>query len=109
MLIEEQITYPLVTSMLGAPRVKAVRGFSDFGYSFVHVIFQEGTDLYSARSRTLEYLSGTCRDCRRGLRPNWDQTLRGWAGYFSTRLWTNRESGLSQTFGRIKTGTSSII
>ena len=43
--------------MLGAPKVKAVRGFSDFGYSYVYVIFEEGTDLYWARSRTLEYLS----------------------------------------------------
>src|SRR3989338_957836 len=56
-LIEDQVTYPIVTSMLGAPRVKAIRGFSDFGFSYVYVIFQDGTDLYWARSRTLEYLS----------------------------------------------------
>src|SRR5919107_2694474 len=56
-VIEDQVTYPLVSSMLGAPRVQAVRGFSDFGYSFVYVIFEEGTDLYWARSRTLEYMS----------------------------------------------------
>ncbi len=57
-IIEDQVTYPLVTAMLGAPRVKDVRGFSDFGYSYVYVIFEEGTDIYWARSRTLEYLSG---------------------------------------------------
>lgn len=57
-IIEAQVTYPIVTSMLGAPRVRDVRGLSDFGYSFVYVIFEEGTDLYWARSRTLEYLSG---------------------------------------------------
>ena len=57
-LIEAQVTYPIVTAMLGAPHVKAVRGFSDFGNSFVYVIFDEGTDIYWARSRTLEYLSG---------------------------------------------------
>ncbi len=57
-IVEDQVTYPIVSAMLGAPRVKAVRGFSDFGYSFVYVIFDEGTDLYWARSRTLEYLSG---------------------------------------------------
>jgi Cu(I)/Ag(I) efflux system membrane protein CusA/SilA len=57
-LVEDQVTYPIVTALLGAPRVKAVRGFSDFGSSFVYVVFEEGTDIYWARSRTLEYLSG---------------------------------------------------
>ena len=57
-IMEDQVTYPIVTAMLGAPRVKAVRGFSDFGYSFVYIIFEDGTDIYWARSRTLEYLSG---------------------------------------------------
>ena len=56
-LVEDQVTYPLVTALLGAPGVRAVRGFSDFGYSFVYVIFEDGTDLYWARSRTIEYLS----------------------------------------------------
>ena len=56
-IIEDQVTYPIVSSLLGAPRVKAVRGFSDFGFSYVYVIFQDGTDLYWARSRVLEYLS----------------------------------------------------
>jgi Cu(I)/Ag(I) efflux system membrane protein CusA/SilA len=56
-IIEDQVTYPIVTAMLGAPRVKDVRGFSDFGYSYVYIIFEDGTDIYWARSRTLEYLS----------------------------------------------------
>ncbi|MFA5159601.1 MAG: efflux RND transporter permease subunit [Candidatus Omnitrophota bacterium] len=56
-ILEDQVTYPIVTAMLGAPNVKAVRGFSDFGYSYVYVIFKDGTDLYWARSRVLEYLS----------------------------------------------------
>src|SRR5215813_8177352 len=56
-LIEDQVTYPIVTAMLGGPKVKTVRGISDFGYSYVYVIFEDGTDLYWARSRTLEYLS----------------------------------------------------
>ncbi|MDP2912492.1 MAG: CusA/CzcA family heavy metal efflux RND transporter, partial [Candidatus Omnitrophota bacterium] len=56
-IMEDQVTYPIVTALLGAPKVKAIRGFSDFGYSFVYVIFQDGTDIYWARSRTLEYLS----------------------------------------------------
>ena len=56
-IIEDQVTYPIVTAMLGAPKVKDVRGFSDFGYSYVYIIFDEGADIYWARSRTLEYLS----------------------------------------------------
>jgi Cu(I)/Ag(I) efflux system membrane protein CusA/SilA len=56
-IIEDQVTYPVITAMLGAPKVKAIRGFSDFGYSFIYIIFEDGTDIYWARSRTLEYLS----------------------------------------------------
>jgi Cu(I)/Ag(I) efflux system membrane protein CusA/SilA len=56
-IIEDQVTYPIITSLLGAAKVKAIRGFSDFGFSYVYVIFDEGTDIYWARSRTLEYLS----------------------------------------------------
>ena len=56
-IIEDQVTYPIITSLLGAPKVKAIRGFSDFGFSYVYVIFQDGTDIYWARSRVLEYLS----------------------------------------------------
>jgi copper/silver efflux system protein len=57
-LIEDQVTYPIVSAILGGPRVKAVRGFSDFGTSLVYVVFDDGTDPYWARSRVLEYLSG---------------------------------------------------
>ena len=56
-IIEDQVTYPIVSSLLGVPGVKAVRGFSDFGFSYVYVIFKDGTDIYWARSRVLEYLS----------------------------------------------------
>ena len=56
-ILEDQVTYPIVNALLGVPKVKAVRGFSDFGFSFVYVIFQDGTDIYWARSRVLEYLS----------------------------------------------------
>ena len=56
-IIEDQVTYPITTALLGAPRVKAIRGFSDFGFSFVYVIFEDGTDPYWARTRVLEYLS----------------------------------------------------
>ncbi len=56
-ILEDQVTYPIVTALLGAPKVKAIRGFSDFGYSYVYVVFEDGTDLYWARSRVVEYLS----------------------------------------------------
>ena len=56
-IVEDQVTYPISTALLGAPKVKAVRGYSDFGFSYVYVIFEDGTDLYWARSRVLEYLS----------------------------------------------------
>lgn len=56
-IVEDQVTYPIVSALLGAPHVKAVRGYSDFGFSYVYVIFQDGTDIYWARSRVLEYLS----------------------------------------------------
>ncbi len=56
-IIEDQVTYPITSALLGAPGVKAVRGYSDFGFSYVYVIFEDGTDLYWARSRVLEYLS----------------------------------------------------
>ncbi len=56
-IIEDQVTYPIVSSLLGVPGVKAIRGFDDFGYSYIYVIFKDGTDIYWARSRVLEYLS----------------------------------------------------
>jgi Cu(I)/Ag(I) efflux system membrane protein CusA/SilA len=56
-IMEDQVTYPIVSGLLGAPNVKVIRGFSDFGFSYVYVIFKDGTDIYWARSRVLEYLS----------------------------------------------------
>jgi Cu(I)/Ag(I) efflux system membrane protein CusA/SilA len=64
-IIEDQITYPIVTALLSAPRVRTVRGFTDFGISYVYVIFEDGTDIYWARSRVVEYLQGI-----RGRLPN---------------------------------------
>jgi Cu(I)/Ag(I) efflux system membrane protein CusA/SilA len=79
-IIEDQVTYPIVSALVGAPRVKAVRGFSDFGYSYVYVIFEDGTDIYWARSRTLEYLSSVLprlpQDVRTEMGP--DATPLGW-------------------------------
>ena len=55
-LVEDQVTYPISSTLLAAPKVQAVRGFSFLGSSFIYVIFEEGTDIYWARSRVLEYL-----------------------------------------------------
>jgi len=79
-ILESQVTYPIVTAMLGAPKVKAVRGFSDFGYSYVYVIFEDGTDIYWARSRTLEYLSGVLPRLPQGVSTEIgpDATGLGW-------------------------------
>ncbi|OFV97698.1 MAG: cation transporter, partial [Acidobacteria bacterium RIFCSPLOWO2_02_FULL_60_20] len=79
-IMEDQVTYPIVTTMLGVPRVKAIRGFSDFGYSFVYIIFEDGTDIYWARSRTLEYLSGVLPRLPEGVKVELgpDATGVGW-------------------------------
>ena len=79
-IIEDQVTYPIVTALLGAPNIKAVRGFSDFGYSYVYVIFQDGTDLYWARSRVLEYLSKILPRLPKGVETELgpDATSVGW-------------------------------
>jgi len=79
-IIEDQVTYPITTALLGAPKVKAIRGFSDFGFSYVYVIFEDGTDLYWARTRVLEYLSKITQqlppDVKVELGP--DATSVGW-------------------------------
>jgi len=79
-IIEDQVTYPIVAAMLGAPRVKAVRGFSDFGYSYVYIIFEDGTDIYWARSRTQEYLSAVLPRLPAGVKTELgpDATGLGW-------------------------------
>lgn len=79
-LIENQVTYPIITSLLGAPKVKSIRGTSDYGFSYVYVIFEDGTDLYWARSRVLEYLNRISaqlpKDVKTELGP--DATSIGW-------------------------------
>jgi copper/silver efflux system protein len=79
-LIEDQVTYPIATTFLGAPKVKTVRGFTMFGMSFVYVIFQDGTDLYWARSRVVEYLSKVREKLPPGANPQIgpDATSVGW-------------------------------
>lgn len=79
-IVEAQVTYPIVSSLLGIPGVKAVRGTSDFGYSYVYVIFKDGTDLYWARSRVLEYLSKITSSLPDGVKTELgpDATGVGW-------------------------------
>jgi len=80
-LIEDQVTYPIVTALAGAPHVKTVRGVSDFGSSYVYVVFEDGTDLYWARSRTQEYLSTVLSQLPAGVKTELgpDATALGWA------------------------------
>jgi copper/silver efflux system protein len=79
-IIEDQITYPVVTALLSAPRVRTVRGFTDFGISYVYVIFEDGTDIYWARSRVVEYLQGIRGRLPEGSNPTIgpDATGVGW-------------------------------
>ena len=79
-LVEDQITYPIVTSMLGAPRIKYVRGQSFLGLSFVYIVFQDGTDMYWARSRVVEYMQGLVGKLPEGISPTLgpDATGVGW-------------------------------
>jgi Cu(I)/Ag(I) efflux system membrane protein CusA/SilA len=79
-LVEDQVTYPITTTFLGAPKVKAVRGFTMFGMSFVYVLFEDGTDIYWARSRAVEYLSKLQGSLPPGVTPQIgpDATGVGW-------------------------------
>ena len=79
-LVEDQVTYPLTTTMLSVPGAKTVRGYSFFGDSFVYILFDDSTDPYWARSRVLEYLNQARRDCRAGAKPALgpDATGVGW-------------------------------
>src|SRR5512146_1129241 len=79
-IVEDQVTYPIVTQLLSAPKVKAVRANSFYGSSLIYVIFEDGTELYWARSRVLEYLSGMAGRLPEGVAPELspDATGVGW-------------------------------
>ena len=95
-VIEDQVTYPLTTAMLTVPRSKAVRGFSFFGVSFVYVIFEEGTDIYWARSRVLEFLNSAASRLPPGVTPTIgpDATGVGWVYQYAV---ISKELNLSDT------------
>src|SRR5205809_7259220 len=90
-IVQDQVTYPITTKMLSVPHAKVVRGYSFYGFSFVYVIFEDGTDPYWARSRVLEYLSGLSGRLPQGVAPSLglDATGVGWAFMYSINS-TNR-------------------
>ena len=93
-IMEDQVTYPIISSMLGVPKVKSIRGFSDFGYSYVYIIFEDGTDIYWARSRTLEYLSNILPKLPQGVNVEMgrDATAVGWVFQYALVDTTGRHS-----------------
>jgi Cu(I)/Ag(I) efflux system membrane protein CusA/SilA len=93
-LVETQVTYPIVTAMLGAPHVKTVRGVSDFGYSYVYVIFDDNTDLYWARTRTSEYLASVTGKLPEGVKTELgpDATSLGWVFQYAVIDETGKRS-----------------
>ncbi|WP_291866654.1 CusA/CzcA family heavy metal efflux RND transporter [Bradyrhizobium sp.] len=95
-VIEDQVTYPLTTAMLTVPRSKVVRGFSFFGVSFVYVIFEDGTDIYWARSRVLEFLNGAASRLPAGVTPTMgpDATGVGWVYQYAV---ISKELNLAET------------
>ena len=86
-IVEDQVTYPLTTQMLAVPYAKVVRGYSFFGFSFVYIIFEDGTDMYWARSRVLEYLNYVSSRLPRGVTPTLgpDATGVGWAFMYALK------------------------
>ena len=103
-IMEDQVTYPIVTAMLGAPNVRAIRGFSDFGYSFVLVIFKDGTDIYWARSRTIEYLNKIVARLPQGVQTEIGPDAPASAGSISMHWSINPAIIVSPTFERFRIG-----
>src|SRR6266478_2808821 len=91
-IVQDQVTYPITTKMLSVPHSKVVRGYSFYGFSFVYVIFEDGTDPYWARSRVLEYLSSLGAQLPKNVTPSLgpDATGVGWAFMYSINS-TNRD------------------
>ena len=107
-LVEDQITYPISTKFIAAPKVKFVRGESMFGKSFVYVIFEDGTDIYWARSRVVEYLNGVRGSLPEGVNPviGPDATGVGWV--FEYALVDNTASTILLNCVPFRTGTCAM-
>jgi hypothetical protein len=98
------VTYPLATTMLSVPGAKTVRGYSFFGDSFVYVLFEDGTDLYWARSRVLEYLSQYKVACRPAPSRRWGRMRRGWLDFpvrAGRSQWRTRSGAAARTSGLV--------
>jgi Cu(I)/Ag(I) efflux system membrane protein CusA/SilA len=89
-IVENQVTYPIASTMLSVPGARVVRGYSFTGDSFVYVLFDDGTDLYWARSRVLEYLSQVQGRSPEGAKPALGPDATGWAGSLNMRWLTGR-------------------
>jgi Cu/Ag efflux pump CusA len=100
------VTYPLTTTMLSVPGAKTVRGFSFFGDAFVYVLFEDGTDLYWARSRVLEYLNQVQSRLPPGAKARSGPTRRASAGSTNTRSSTAAGDTTSANCARCRTGSS---
>ena len=103
-VMEDQVTYPLTTTMMSVPGAKTVRGYSFFGDSFVYVIFEDGTDLYWARSRVLEYLSKIQSQLPAGVRTELGPDATGVGWVYSTCCATARERTPSTSCAPSRTG-----
>ena len=102
-VVEDQVTYPLTTAMLSVPYASVVRGYSFFGISFVYVIFEDGTDMYWARSRVLEYLNLFPADCPMVSTRPWGRMPPGWGGSTPTPLRVT--STICRNCARSRTGS----
>lgn len=107
-IVENQVTYPLTTTMLSVPGAKTVRGFSQFGDSYVYVIFEDGTDPYWARSRVLEYLNQYRVSCLRESAPSWGQMPRVLAGSMNMHWWIAAVSTIWPIYAHCRTGFSNM-
>lgn len=104
-IVENQVTWPLTTTMLSVPGAKTVRGFSQFGDSYVYVIFEDGTDPYWARSRVLEYLNQVQGKLPAGVSAEMGRTPPASAGSSSTRWSTAAASTTSPNCAPCRTGS----
>lgn len=104
-IVENQVTYPLTTTMLSVPGAKTVRGFSQFGDSYVYVIFEDGTDPYWARSRVLEYLNQVQGKLPLASVLKWDQMRQGSAGYLNMRWWIAAANMILPNYVPCRTGS----
>ena len=105
-VVEDQVTYPLTTAMLAVPYAKVVRGYSFFGYSFVYIIFEDGTDLYWARSRVLEYLNYVSARLPGGVTPSLGPDATESAGYMNISSKIPPAVMTSSSSEAFRTGTS---